>query len=173
MVAKRRPCAKFSRSVAASWPGLTRLWPLVFDICGSADAEDDNGTSASASAVESGNKLGHVGRRITKAGTPSELVEYLLQLGAPRDDDPSVDGTEVEQQTEVVQIAIVKWILVVPFHFERHPVLVAVHLVGRRNMLVAVHHNLGVEFLFDPTELGEMRVELACNESLRAAWLHH
>ena len=42
----------------------------------------------------------------------------------------------------VVQIAVVERILVVPFDFQRHPVLVAVHLVGRRDVLVAVHDNL-------------------------------
>jgi hypothetical protein len=102
-----------------------------------------------------------VGCRVTKAGSSAELVEDLLQLGAPRNDDPGIDRPQIEQEAEVVQIAIEERVLVVPFHFQRHSVLVTVYLVRWSDMFGQIHNDFGIEFLFHPAEPREMRIQFA------------
>src|SRR5262249_13204588 len=52
-----------------------------------------------------------------------------------------------EQQPKIVQVAVVEGVLVVPFHFQRHTVLVEVDFVRRRNVFDVVHHNPRIESL--------------------------
>ena len=91
----------------------------------------------------------------------AQLVENRLQLGAAGDDDTGVDRAKIEQQSEVVEVAVVERVLVVPFDFQGHAILVAVDLVGRRGVFDVVHHNTRVESLFGPSETKKRAAELA------------
>lgn len=102
-----------------------------------------------------------MGCRVTKARAPAELVEDLLQFGTPRNDNACVDRAKIEQQTKIVQVAIEERILVVPLHFERDPVLVAVDFVGGSNVFGGVHHNFRVELFLRPAKACEVRIQLA------------
>lgn len=161
IVLKRRPPTKLSKSVAASREGFIGACPLVFDISGSANTEDDDRASSSAAAFKPREKLRHVGCRVTKARAPAELVEDLLQFGTPRNDNACVDRAKIEQQTKIVQVAIEERILVVPLHFERDPVLVAVDFVGGSNVFGGVHHNFRVELFLRPAKACEVQIQLA------------
>ena len=99
---------------------------LVFDIGRPSDSENNDGTSAAASTVKPRTKFRHVGRGGAIARASAKIVEYHLQLGATRDDDFGVDRVQIEQQPKVVQVAVAEWILVVPFRFQCHTILVAV-----------------------------------------------
>lgn len=114
-----------------------------------------------------------MGGGVAKTLAPIKTIENLLKLCTARDDHASIDGAQFEQKPEVVQIAVVEWILVVPFHFQSHPVLVAIDLVRGCNVFVGIHHNLRVEFLFDPSKLREMRVEFARDKAFGSAWLEN
>ncbi len=92
-------------------------------------------------------------RRIAVARALAKSIEDGLQPARPCDDDAQINGAEFEQQAEVIEVAVEERILVVPFDFQRHPILVAVHLVGRRVILDLIHDNPGVELLFEPTKL--------------------
>ncbi len=100
-------------------------------------------------------------------------MKIVLQFRAAGDDDADIDGAQVEQQAEVVEVAVIEGIFVVPLDFERHPVLVAVHLVGRRVILDLIHHNPRVELLLDPAKLGEMPIELPRDIGLCTARLEN
>ena len=143
-------------------------WSIVYiGLC--LDRDDDDRATASAAAFEAGQELLEVGCRIAITRSPAQRVEDRLQLARPCDDDADVDRTQVEEQAEVVEVTVVEGILVVPFHFERHAVLVAVHLVGRRVVLGVIHDNPGVELLFLPSQRREMPIQLSRDVGLRAA----
>lgn len=84
---------------------------------------------------------------------------------------PHIDGSQVEQQPEIVEVAVIEGILVIPFDLQSHPVLVAVHLVGRRVELGVVHDDARIELLFPPAELGEVAVDLGGDVRFGAAGL--
>src|SRR5260370_4287892 len=93
-----------------------------------------------------------------------------MPLSAARDDDAGVDCAQIEQQPKIVQVAVVEGVLVVPFHFQRHAVLVAVDLVSRRTGCDVVHANWRIESLLGLPELEEFAVELVRDPRLSPAW---
>lgn len=114
-----------------------------------------------------------MGRRVSKTTTPAQIVENRLQFGAPSNYYSRINRPKVEKKTKVIEVAVVKWILVVPFNFERHTVLVAIYLVGWRLELCLVHDNLRVEAFFRPSQLKEMTVQPICDRTLAPAWLQN
>src|SRR5260370_10696981 len=93
-----------------------------------------------------------------------------MPLSAARDDDAGVDRGQIEEEPKIVQVAVVEGVLVVPLHFQRHAVLVAVDLVRRRTVFDVVHDNSRIESLFGPPELEEFAVELVRDPRLSPAW---
>jgi len=69
----------------------------------------------------------------------------MLELSATRNDDANVDGAQLEQEPEVIEVSVEEWILVVPFDFQRHSVFETIHLMRRRSVLDTVHNDLRVE----------------------------
>ena len=107
-----------------------------------------------------------MGRRVTKAWPSAQLIENQLQFSASGDDDASIDCPQIKQEAEIVEVPIEERVFVVPFDFERHPILVAVYLVRWSSELGLVHHNAGIEWLLDPAELYEVRIEFPRYEPL-------
>src|SRR5260370_6826684 len=96
-----------------------------------------------------------------------------MPLSAARDDDAGVDRAQSEQQPKIVQVTVVEGVLVVPLHFQRHAVLVAVDLVRRRNVFDIVHDNSCIESLFGPPELEAFALDLFRNPRLSPAWAYN
>ena len=71
----------------------------------------------------------------------------------------NVDRTQIEQQAEVVEIAVKKRILVVPFNLQRDAVLEAVDPVGGRVKTRLVHHDGSMELLFNPATFAQKPVD--------------
>ena len=98
-------------------------------------------------------------------------MEYSLEIIAPGDYHAHGDGSKVEEQAEVVEIAVVERILVVPLDFQRHPVLEAVDLMGRGLRVRPVDDDLRLELLLLPSEpvkpavngLGDFRLATAAD----------
>ena len=61
-----------------------------------------------------------------------ERFEYSLQVTGPSDDHACVDDTQIEEETEVVQVAIKERVLVVPFDFQSNALFKAIYFVSRR-----------------------------------------
>jgi len=99
-------------------------------------------------------------RRIAIGRASPELVEDLLQLVGPGQDDPDADGAQVEQQAKVVQITIIEWILVVPLDFQRHGVLEAIYLVCRGIQPSGVHLDGRLELFLAPATLRQEPVNI-------------
>src|SRR5829696_6311391 len=115
------------------------------------DTKHHDGTAAAASAFEPRQKLPHVSGRISIAWTAPKRVENLLKLAASGNDDADIDGTKLEEETKIVEVAVEKGILVVPLHLQRDPILVAVDLVRGCRMLDVIHNDFGIETLFLPS----------------------
>jgi hypothetical protein len=52
-----------------------------------------------------------------------------LKFVRPRNDDADIERSQLEQQAEVIQVAIVEGILVIPLDFETDAVLETIDLV--------------------------------------------
>lgn len=111
-------------------------------------------------------------RGVSKTRPPTQSVENLLQFRAAGNDHAGVDRAQIEQQAKVVQVPIEERIFVVPFDFQCHTVLVAIDLVGRCNKFRFVHDDARIEGLLYPAQFREMRIELAGDQSFRAAGSH-
>lgn len=93
-------------------------------------------------------------RRHAVGRSSAKLIKDVLQLVGAGDDDAHADRTQVEQQAEVVQVAVEERILVVSFDLQRHLVLEAVDFVGRRVGADAIDLDGGLELLFHPAAGG-------------------
>src|SRR5205085_10231890 len=80
-----------------------------------------------------------------------------------------VDGPQVEQQSEVVEVAIEKRVLVVPLELERYPPLEAIHGVRRADVLGFVHHDARRKGLLLPAATIEGSIYLLGNRRQAAA----
>jgi hypothetical protein len=76
----------------------------------------------------------------------------LLKFSRPGHDYAKVDCAQIIQQSKIVEIAIIEWVLVVPFDFEGNPVLEAINAVSRRRLFNAVDDNFRVKRFFNPAE---------------------
>jgi|JI10StandDraft_1071094.scaffolds.fasta_scaffold248548_2 hypothetical protein len=152
MVENFCPWVRSRKSSAAS-----EWFTSVFLVKGSADAKHQQWASTPAATVDAGQQFAHVGGRCTKAGAATEFVKNVLQVVAPGDDDAHRHGAQVEQQSKVVQVPVIERVFVVPFDFERDPVLEAVDLVGGAVLTMAVQQNFCLKLLFNPAS----RIQLA------------
>ncbi len=89
------------------------------------------GHPAPPPAQNSRHQFRHVGGRIAVGGSSSDLIEDLLKLIAAGKDDADAYRAQIEQQTEVVEVAIVERVFVVPLQLQSDPVLEAIDLVRR------------------------------------------
>ena len=71
------------------------------------------------------------------------------------------------QQAEVIQVAVIKFRLVVPFHLDAYAVLEVVYLVCRNRNIMAVNRDFNVEGLRTPARFAEKAVNR--NRDRRAA----
>ena len=72
---------------------------------------------------------------------------------AARDDNPHADCAQIEQQAEVVQVAVKEGVFVVPLDFERNPIFVAIDLVRWGFQDIFIDFYRGGEFLFNPAPM--------------------
>jgi len=75
-----------------------------------------------------------------------------------------------EQKSEVVQIPIEKWVLVIPLYLKCNSILIAIHLMCWRIAFSAVYDHLRRKPLFYPTPFHESFVNDLCNRGFAAAW---
>lgn len=108
-------------------------------------------------------------RRISKTRAATKVVKNGLQLRAARDDHAGIDGTQFEQQAEVVQVAIIERILIIPFNFERNTIFVAVDLMCRRFKFCLVNDDFGLETFLNLTQPGEVAIETVRDRALATA----
>lgn len=94
------------------------------------------------------------GGRTIRRTTP-ERLEDLLKFITSCDNDADGDCAKIEEQAEVVEIAVEEGILVVPFDFDGHAVLEAVNGVGWRVHHLLIDRDARLETLLDPTLGGE------------------
>jgi hypothetical protein len=123
------------------------------------DAENEQGTPATATAPYPGQQFAQMGRRGAIGGSPAKSIEDFLQFVATGNDDADADDAQIEQKAKIVQIAIEKGILVIPFYFESDAIPEAIDLVGRRIEAFPVDDDFGIECLLDPTALAESAIE--------------
>jgi hypothetical protein len=74
-----------------------------------------------------------------------------LKLIAARNDHSYVCNAEVEQEAKVVEVAVVKFGLVIPFQFERNLALEAINTVGRAFDGLIVDDDPSIEPLLLPS----------------------
>src|SRR5205823_2048307 len=75
----------------------------------------------------------------------AELIEDGLQLAAAGDDDADIDGAQLEQEPEIVEVAVIEGILVVPLDLERNAIFETIHTMRRRLELVLVDDDARIE----------------------------
>lgn len=88
--------------------------------------------------------------RIAVRPAAIELVEDSLKLVAARDYHTDRNHSQIEKQSEVVEITVIKGILVVPLDLKRNPVLETIDFMRGRIQGRAVNENPGVEILGCP-----------------------
>jgi hypothetical protein len=91
--------------------------------------------------------------------TFAQPFEDLLQFGGARDDDSRIDCAEIKQESEIIQIPIKKWILIVPFDLDSDAPLETINRVGGTVETSLVHKNGSRKFLFRPTARVERAVK--------------
>lgn len=87
---------------------------------------------------------------------PKELplptcLNRSLEIVATRHDNADRNRAPFKKKPEVIQIAIIKWILVIPFDFKRYTIFEAIDLMSRTLNLLGIDEDLGVKVFFDPT----------------------
>ena len=82
--------------------------------------------------------------------SPAKVVENRLQGVRPGDDDADRNDPKIKQQAEIIQVAVIEWIFVVPFDFQGNAILEAIHRMGGAFGFDAVHHDRSVKFLLNP-----------------------
>jgi len=65
----------------------------------------------------------------------------MLKLISSCDDDSNADYPQIEQQPEIIQIAVEKGIFVIPFHFKSDLIFETVYFVCWGIMLHTVHYD--------------------------------
>jgi hypothetical protein len=83
----------------------------------------------------------------------------LLQLVRPRDYHTYTNGAKVEEKSEIVEIAVVKRIFVVPFDLKRDAILVAIDLVRWTVDPLTIDFDCGPKLLFNPPAAAEEAVD--------------
>jgi hypothetical protein len=114
------------------------------------DPENEQRTAAASAAEDARPKLAHMSRGLTVTRSPPKPGEYQPQGVCARYDDSDADGPQIAQEAEIVEVAIVERILVVPFDFERDPVLETINLVRRRFYRYVIDNNPRLKLLLDP-----------------------
>src|SRR5215813_9207479 len=91
-----------------------------------------------------------------------ERFEYSLQVTGASDDHACVDDTQIEEETEVVQVAVKERVLVVPFDFQSNALFEAIHFVSRRVPFLRINAYPGREFFsFQPLSSRKVSMRLA------------
>ena len=61
--------------------------------------------------------------------TASKFIENALQFIAARNDHTDTNRTQIEKQSKVIQISIIKWIFVISFNFQGNAIFKTVNFM--------------------------------------------
>ena len=92
-----------------------------------------------------------------------------MQFIAAGNYDTDAESAQFKEQTEIIEIAVVKRILVVPFDFQPDLAFEAVNLVGWAFMRLPVNDDGGIEFALFPSQFRERPVDSGRDETLASA----
>jgi len=96
----------------------------------------------------------------------SKRFEYLLQGSRSGDDYAQVDDTEIEKQTEVVQIPIKERVLIIPLDLQANAPLETIDLVSGRVSFLSVNVYFGRKLLFLPASLFKEAINACRDDAL-------
>ena len=89
----------------------------------------------------------------------SQAIEKFLKLAHPRNHDSHCQDPKLFQQTEIIQVPVIKLGLVVPFDFQSNLIFEIIYFVSRDRDRSSVNRYLDVERLLLPTPLMEKIIE--------------
>src|SRR5215831_3854296 len=102
-----------------------------------------------------------------------ERSEYLLQVTRASNDHACFDNAQIEEETEVVQVAIKERVLIVPLNFQADAILETIDFVSRRVSFLQINAYLGSELLFLPTSVLKKIIDPFGDDALTPAAFKH
>ena len=99
-----------------------------------------------------------MGRRHSRGRLLTEFHEKRLQFVGAGNDDPDAQHVQFKQKAECREIAVKKWVLIVPFGLDRDAFLVIIDVVRGRERFNAISRHFDFKALFDPSSLKEKAI---------------